>query len=496
MRPGSGARCGRVKQYMADRTRFTRDDAAVEDFIRAETRILETPLVPEMRCHLATASKPLCRAAEERLPGHDASEPYWAFVWTPGLAIARYLLDNPHLVAGRRVMDFGCGAGPVAIAAKMAGAAEVVAVDWDPLACVATRLNAALNGVEIEIEHRNPVPQFPGDLESAGGFDVVLAGDVLYLDELADRYVPWFLFLSTAGCDVIFADRVHDPLPPVIAKPLADYSVFNPFEPNPSDIKSAFVFRIPPMTVELVNKTPGQPDPLPVAPDPPPAAPDEEVALTPEIAAHLVEHCTQVIDHPLVPGMRMHAAPNVIKLEKCLSDAFPGRREPGFYWAFPWVSGQALAKLILDQPERVRGKRVLDFACGSGQTAIAAALAGARSVRASDIDPIAAAATRLNAELNGVDIEVTETDLVGRIEDDWDLVLVGDIYYSEALGRRATGWLQALAARGTEVLIADNDRLHFPRDAFEALGTMAIEPYYAILDSEKGRVGLWRAKPA
>ncbi len=117
-------------------------------------------------------------------------------------------------------------------------------------------------------------------------------------------------------------------------------------------------------------------------------------------------------------------------------------------------------------------------------------------MRASDIDPIAAAATRLNAKLSGVDIEVTETDPAGRIEDDWDLVLVGDIYYSEELGRPATGWLQALAARGTEVLIADNDRLHFPRDPFEALGTMTIEPYYAILDSEKGRVGLWRAKPA
>ncbi len=484
---------------MGDRTRFTQDDAAVEDFIRAETRILETPLVPEMRCHLATASKPLCRAAEERLPGHDTSEPYWAFVWTPGLAIARYLLDNPHLVAGRRVLDFGCGAGQVAIAAKMAGAAEVVAVDWDPLACIAARMNAALNGVEIEIEHGDPVPQSPEDLESAGGFDVVLGGDVLYVEELASRYVPWFLFLSTAGCDVIFADRIRAPLPPVIARPLADYSVFNPFEPNPSDIKSAFVFRIPPMTMELVKESQGEPHPLPAAPEVEAEAEAEavaEVELTPEIAARLVEHCTQVIDHPIVPGMRMHAAPNVIKLEKCLSEAFPGRREPGFYWAFPWVSGQALAKLILDQPERVRGKRVLDFACGSGQTAITAALAGAGSVRASDIDPIAAAATRLNAELNGVDIEVTETDLVGRIEDDWDLVLVGDIYYSEELGQRATGWLQALAARGTEVLIADNDRIHFPRDAFEALGTMTIEPYYAILDSEKGRVGLWRAKPA
>ncbi len=117
-------------------------------------------------------------------------------------------------------------------------------------------------------------------------------------------------------------------------------------------------------------------------------------------------------------------------------------------------------------------------------------------MRASDIDPIAAAATLLNVELSGVDIEVTETGLVGRIEDDWDLALVGDIYYSEELGRRATGWLQALAARGTEGLIADNDRFHFPRDPFEALGTMTIEPYHAILDSEKGRVGLWRAKPA
>ena len=82
-------------------------------------------------------------------------------------------------------------------------------------------------------------------------------------------------------------------------------------------------------------------------------------------------------------------------------------------------------------------------------------------MRASDIDPIAAAATGLNAKLSGVDIEVTGTGPVGWIEDDWNLVLVGDIYYSEALGRRATGWLQALAARGTEVPIADSaHRIH------------------------------------
>ncbi len=97
-------------------------------------------------------------------------------------------------------------------------------------------------------------------------------------------------------------------------------------------------------------------------------------------------------------------------------------------------------------------------------------------MRASDIDPIAAAATRLNAELNGADIEVAETGLVGWIEDDWDLVRVGDIDYSEALGRRATGWLQALAARGTEVPIADNDRLDFPRDAFEAWAPWPSSP--------------------
>ncbi len=96
-------------------------------------------------------------------------------------------------------------------------------------------------------------------------------------------------------------------------------------------------------------------------------------------------------------------------------------------------------------------------------------------MRASDIDPIAAAATRLNAELSGVDIEVTETDLVGRIEDDWDLVMVGDIYYSEELGQRATGWLQALAARGTEVLIADSaHRIH----AFVCRETLRISIHF------------------
>lgn len=120
------------------------------------------------------------------------------------------------------------------------------------------------------------------------------------------------------------------------------------------------------------------------------------------------------------------------------------------YWVFCWASGQVLARFLLEQPDRVRGRRVLDFGCGSGVVAIAAALAGAREVIACDIDPLALAATRSNARRNGVTVTITD-DFFG-IEGDIDLIIVADVLYD----RTNFAWLQRFIERSDRVLIADS----------------------------------------
>ena len=122
----------------------------VEDtaaFIRENTAIESPALLPELRFHLASEITPLWEASEEILAERGLPPPFWAFAWAGGQALARYILDHPETVAGKRVLDFASGSGLSAIAAAKAGAAHVLANEIDPFACEAIRLNAALNGV-------------------------------------------------------------------------------------------------------------------------------------------------------------------------------------------------------------------------------------------------------------------------------------------------------------------------------------------------------------
>src|SRR5690606_23471246 len=130
---------------------------------------------------------------------------------------------------------------------------------------------------------------------------------------------------------------------------------------------------------------------------------------------------------------------------------------PPPYWAFAWAGGQALARYILDRPEAVRGRRVLDFASGSGLVAIAAARAGAVRVAATEIDSFALTAIRLNAEANGVALECQAGDVLARPVDpaEWDIVLAGDVCYERPMADRVIVWLEAAAAAGVEVLLGD-----------------------------------------
>src|SRR4029078_1836506 len=143
-------------------------------FILANTKPLAPPLVPEITLLLAEESLPIWQKTEEELGAMNIPPPYWAFAWAGGQALARYLLDNTAVVAGRRVLDLGSGSGLVAIAVAKAGAARVLAADIDALALAAIVLNANANGVALETTGDDLLAAPPGD------FDVVLIGDLFY----------------------------------------------------------------------------------------------------------------------------------------------------------------------------------------------------------------------------------------------------------------------------------------------------------------------------
>lgn len=185
------------------------------DFIRTRLPLLPVPGIPEIALHKAVPASGLGRLAAD-----DAAfgSPYWAYYWLGGLALARFVLDRPETVRGRRVLDLGCGSGLVAIAAAKAGAASVLAADVDPYAVKATQVNAAENGVAVEALHADltegPVPEV----------DLILAGDVFYDPEPAARVTPFLVRCRAAGVEVLVGDPRRAPLPVARLRGLAEYA--------------------------------------------------------------------------------------------------------------------------------------------------------------------------------------------------------------------------------------------------------------------------------
>jgi predicted nicotinamide N-methyase len=173
-----------------------------EGFIRANTA-LETPvMVPEFRLWLATEYVPIWQATETWLEEHNVDPPYWAFCWPGGQAIARYLLDHPEVVRGKRVIDFAAGSGVSSMAAARAGAASIVANDIDGLSLVAARLNAAANGLAVEVSAEDWLAGPAGMPEA----DVVIAGDVCYERDMSARALAWLRGHARAGRLVLLGD--------------------------------------------------------------------------------------------------------------------------------------------------------------------------------------------------------------------------------------------------------------------------------------------------
>jgi predicted nicotinamide N-methyase len=167
--------------------------------VQSATLLAPVPFVPEISLHQADDIYAIWELTEYAIGQTDLPPPFWSVAWPGGQALARYLLDHPDVVAGRRVLDLGSGSGLVAIAAARAGAAAVIAVDPDPLAAAAIGLNAAANDV--------PVPRWVADARQAGvRADVIVAGDVWYERELASQVSIYLDEMAAAGAGVLTGD--------------------------------------------------------------------------------------------------------------------------------------------------------------------------------------------------------------------------------------------------------------------------------------------------
>ena len=201
---------------------------------------------------------------------------------------------------------------------------------------------------------------------------------------------------------------------------------------------------------------------------------------------------TELIAPPLVPEICLYLAAESLPIWRKTEEELGQMNVPPPYWAFAWAGGQALARFLLDNPDQVAGRRVLDLGAGSGITSIAAMKAGATHAIASDIDALALAAIALNAEANAVEVETTMADLLASAPDAPDVVLVGDLFYERALAERVLTFVEAARQRGAEVLVGDPRRSYFPSDRFRQVALYSVPVTRELEDAEIKRSAVWR----
>jgi len=217
-------------------------ESRANEAIARLTRVAAPPICPEIELLLASDMTALWAAMELNLGIVGMAPPLWSVAWAGGQAIARYLLDNPQHAAGRRVLDVGSGSGICAIAAAKAGAASVTANDTDLLACLAISQNAALNRVKIQIDRTD---RLGIDVKQ---IDLVLAADVWYERQLAERITPWLRRLARKGAMVLLGDKGRRHLPQRHLLPIANYLVPTPESLESAGVTNARVWRFSSLT--------------------------------------------------------------------------------------------------------------------------------------------------------------------------------------------------------------------------------------------------------
>jgi len=214
-----------------------------------------------------------------------------------------------------------------------------------------------------------------------------------------------------------------------------------------------------------------------------------------------IQSQTAIDRAPLVPELRLYLATEITPLWQA-TEAHLAKTgvEPPF-WAFAWAGGQAVARHILDHPEIVRGRTVLDFAAGGGLVGLAAALAGAETVICVEVDPLAISAIALNAALNGLGdtVEARCEDVTqrtaGRDGPGWDVILAGDVCYEKPMALRVLAFLRAQAAAGATVLIGDPGRAYIPVAGLDPVAVFDVPTTLELEDRPIRRTTVHRVLP-
>ncbi len=211
----------------------------------------------------------------------------------------------------------------------------------------------------------------------------------------------------------------------------------------------------------------------------------------------IIQTSAQLRPVALVPEIQLYQASEPIGVWQ-RTELAAGRTglDPPF-WAFAWAGGQGLARYLLDHPETVRGRVVIDLASGSGLVAIAAALAGAAVVSGYDIDPLAVAAITLNAEANGVAVRAVQADILDEDDSGGDgdagsgVILAADAFYERELAGRLTGYLERGQARGADVLVGDFGRAYLPWDRVTPLAAYDVPGVSVVEDNDIKHTTVW-----
>lgn len=208
-------------------------------FILANTRLQPVPHAPEISLWLADEVTPIWRLTEEELGEMGLPPPFWAFAWAGGQGLARWLLDNPHEVAGRRVLDLAAGSGLVGVATMKAGAAAALCADIDPFCAAAVALNARANDVALAFTGEDLLAAPPPDVE------VICAGDVFYEKPMAGRVLAWLALAAGRGIRVLVGDPMRTYFPRSGFDLLAEYAVPTTRELEDSAVKRTRVWTLP-----------------------------------------------------------------------------------------------------------------------------------------------------------------------------------------------------------------------------------------------------------
>lgn len=204
-----------------------------------------------------------------------------------------------------------------------------------------------------------------------------------------------------------------------------------------------------------------------------------------------IAQVTDIVTPPLVPELQLRLARHAHDIFQDAYTFVRGGVGARPYWAFAWPGGQALARHIIDHPDLVKGRRILDLGAGSALAGLAALKSGARAVTAADIDPLATAAARLNAELNGVVITATIDDLLGH-DTAFDLVIVGDLVYEPDLKDRVGSFIASHHARGIPILYGDRSTARRPPGSFRLLAEHEAPLTPALIDNFIERARVWQ----